>query len=83
MNIEVETKAITTEEQLLQHQCQATEKKRRKAPIGKTTAPQMTPAQMMDYWEKEGILGPWGGDQDSVELARELRKKAETRDHSK
>ncbi len=43
---------------------------------------QMTGAEAVAYMQNEGIFGPWGGEKDSVELARELRKKAETRDHA-
>ena len=40
----------------------------------------MTPKQLMEHWRAEGIIGPWGDESlDAPELARELRRKAETR----
>ncbi len=39
----------------------------------------MSPAQIMDYWEREGLVG-WRDDvEDSAVLAREIRDKAQRR----
>ena len=46
------------------------------------TPTNLTPAQAMALWKKEGVIGPFRGQTDSIELARELRRQAETRDHS-
>jgi hypothetical protein len=41
-----------------------------------------TPAELVDYWEREGVLGIWADRTDipdSPEYARELRRQAELR----
>jgi hypothetical protein len=39
-----------------------------------------TPAEAVAYWRREGLIGAYGEDGvDSLELSRDLRKKAETR----
>ena len=49
---------------------------------GENGAP-LTGAQILAYWEREGVLGVFADrPEDSPELARKLRKEAETRDWS-
>ena len=48
-------------------------------PAEKVTEP-MTGAEILAYWEREGCLGVFADDpRDSVEIARELRRKAQDR----
>jgi hypothetical protein len=41
-----------------------------------------TPAEVVAYWERHGLLGTRPDIKDSLEHARELRRKAERRDRS-
>jgi hypothetical protein len=46
------------------------------------TALPTTPAELVDYWEREGVLGIWADRTDipdSPEYARQLRRQAEQR----
>ncbi len=41
----------------------------------------MTGAEMIAYWEQEGVIGSYGDpDIDAPELARRIRERAQTRD---
>jgi hypothetical protein len=39
-------------------------------------------AELVAYWQAEGVIGTRSDIKDSQELAREIRRKAETREHS-
>lgn len=48
---------------------------------GDASAP-ATGAELVEYWQSEGVVGAWAGRtdiSDSVAYARELRRRAETR----